>query len=110
METKYTRAIIFSKTSDLLQYWEGKRKNARDVLEAKWWDERKFHYATKRNVQLILQLRYLPDGTTMARIKCPINPLPIKGEFAVYHLGAVIAFLQREGWQAQGSYGTAMFM
>ena len=110
MEAKYHRALIFSKNTDLLAYWEGKRKKARNVLELQWWDERKFHYATKRNVQLILQLRYLDNGTTMCKIRCPINPLPTKGEFPVCHLGALVAFLQKEGWNMEGNYGIAMFM
>lgn len=110
METKYSRAIVFKKETDLLPYWEGKRRHALDRMEQVWWNERRHLYAQKRNVQLILQLRYLPDGTNMARIKCPINPLPTKGEFPVCHLGALIAFLQKEGWNMEGSYGVAMFM
>lgn len=35
---------------------------------------------------------------TICRIKCPINPLPIKGEFETPSVGAVSHVLATMGW------------
>ena len=102
----YSRAIIFTKHTDLMPYWEGKRNV---VANPKAWDNCKARYQRKRDVSLILQIRYEIGQPMICRIKCPINPLPTKGEFKVSHLGAIIAFLEREGWTMQGNFSSAMF-
>ena len=100
MEVKYTRAITFSKHTDLLPYWEANRNK---YTSATRWMEDKDYYAVKRDVSLILQIRYV-NNMPMCRIKCPINPLPIKGEFAVAHLGGLVAWLEKDGWTMNGNH------
>lgn len=102
----YNRAIIFTKHTDLMPYWEAKRRISSCP---KAWDNCKSQYQYKRDVNLILQIRYEVGSHMICRIKCPINPLPTKGEFKVCHLGAIIAFLTKEGWMMQGSYSAEMF-
>jgi hypothetical protein len=63
------------------------------------------YYNQPRDIQLILLVRY-ENGKTFCRIKCPINPLPIKGEFEAPNLKAVIKFLQQDGWKEKHSLPT----
>ena len=106
METKYTQAITFSKHTDLLPYWEAK---CGDFSSRENWEKAKAYYAEKRDVNLILQIRYV-NSMPMCRIKCPINPLPIKGEFPVAHLGGLIGWLEKEGWKQNGNHSVRMFL
>lgn len=55
------------------------------------------HYAQERIVQLILLVRH-EDGHCYCKIKCPINPLPIKGEFEVTTAADVGKLLMSMGW------------
>jgi len=103
----YSRAIMFTKHTDLMPYFEIKRAHSQCPNS---WENCKSYYEAKRDVNLILQIRYDEKGNIICRIKCPINPLPIKGEFNVCHLGALVAFLEREGWKFNGNYNLRMFM
>ena len=65
-----------------------------------------YYYAQERDVQLILLVRHetVRDdyGDNVAKcyckIKCPINPLPIKGEFEAVTAAAVGNLLKSLGW------------
>lgn len=54
-------------------------------------------YARERDVQLIAMFRF-EKGKCFCKIKCPINPLPVKGEFEVPSCNALAAFLETNGW------------
>lgn len=86
---KYQLAWIFSKKGNLLPYLYSKGYPVSEQAE-------KF-YAREREIQLILLIRNDRDGIR-CRIKCPVNPLPIKGEFTVPCMSAIYDFLLREGW------------
>lgn len=66
-----------------------------------------YYYAQERDVQLILLVRHetVQDahGDTVTKcyckIKCPINPLPIKGEFEAVTTAAVDKLLKSLGWR-----------
>lgn len=85
----YTKAYIFTKTENLVKYF-----NAHEPTLHENTFER---YIQPREVQLILLIRYEGDKC-ICRIKCPINPLPIKGEFVAVAPGAVGSLLSTLGW------------
>ena len=86
----YTKAIIFTKTENLVKYFNGHEPPL---------PENTFNrYLQPREIQLILLVRY-EEGKCICRIKCPINPLPIKGEFVAVSSGAVGSLLSTLGWK-----------
>lgn len=91
----YHTAIIFTKRDNLLKWF-----SANDTFYAQGTDayqRARAVYATEREVRLILLVRY-EEGKSICRIKCPINPLPIKGEFEAPTVGAVSHTLETMGW------------
>lgn len=102
MNTNYTTAIIFTKHADLMPWFEGKYSYRDDSYTTSvGFNQFKKDCGRARDVQLILLVRYDYTNTgsrTYCKIKCPINPLPIKGEFEVVSLKLIVKFLEREGW------------
>lgn len=94
----YTRAIIFTKHTDMMPWFDGKYPNMSDAyIQSVGFNQFKKDCARLRDVQLLLLVRY--DGIhTYCKIKCPINPLPIRGEFEAPSLRNVIKFLEADGW------------
>lgn len=94
---KYDVVVIFKKVADLLPYYHGaidKMDGAGRIVS---------HYAKERPVNLVLLIRNEYDHTTgkrhvFCKINCPINPLPVKGEFEVPSVSAVEHFLLDAGW------------
>ena len=106
---KYDRVLIFTKKGNLMQYLCTERVsrgfsngNAESI---------KRHYGEEREIQLIACLRWeetseLTDvghrvchqSRCMCKIKCPVNPLPVKGEFELPSLDSLRAFLKADGW------------
>lgn len=103
MTTNYTTAVIFTKHTDMLPWFNGKYHG----LPSKYgssvgYNQFKSSCAKPRDVQLILLVRYeypISGSRIYCKIKCPINPLPIKGEFEVASLGCLVSLLEREGWK-----------
>lgn len=93
----YHQAIIFTKRDNLVKYCWGKPALSNQE-----------YYARERDVQLILLVRY-EEGKCICRIKCPINPLPIKGEFEAPSIGAVSHTLQTMGWTYKEKLPLSMF-
>lgn len=92
----YGMAIIFTKRDNLLKWF-----SANDTFYAQGTDayqRARAVYATEREIQLILLVRFNEKGKPICRIKCPINPLPIKGEFEAPTVGAVSHTLETMGW------------
>lgn len=82
----YSMTIIFTKRDNLIKYfWSKPALSNRE------------YYAKEREIHLILLVRY-EEGKCICRIKCPINPLPIKGEFEAPTVGAVSRTLKTMGW------------
>lgn len=91
----YGMAIIFTKRDNLLKWF-----SANDgfwALGTNAYQRARAVYAKEREIQLILLVRY-EEGKLICRIKCPINPLPIKGEFEAPTVGAVSHTLETMGW------------
>ena len=109
-ETKpqYHSAYRFSKVTNLLQYLSsnyqryGTSGNPEDAERIREW------YAREREVQLILFVRH-EEGKCICRIKCPVNPLPLKGEFVVTNAGDVSRLLIDLGWTFKDKLNLAMF-
>ena len=111
--SKYSQAIIFTKRTNLLKFFyasvdmfdsrfHGEMDNS---VEYKRMEE---YYAKERDVQLILLVRY--DGNkTICRIKCPINPMPVKGEFEAAGISYVFSFLIEHGWSVKEKLSSRIF-
>ena len=92
----YSMAIIFTKRDNLLKWF-----SANDgfwALGTKAYQRARDVHAEEREVRLILLVRFNEKGKPICRIKCPINPLPIKGEFEAPTVGAVSHTLETMGW------------
>lgn len=102
--TNYTGVIIFTKYTDLLPWFHAKYGCGPfgNMPAGKLLAQREAHFARDRQVQLMLLFRFERgvDGTkrTFCKIKCPINPLPIKGEFEVVSLAQITNLLYDFGW------------
>lgn len=103
---QYNKAFIFSKHADLLPYFYGKYDSAN--ITSTQYTRLKSEYAVKRDVQLILLVRY-EDNKTICRIKCPISPMPINGEFNVINMRSIMNFLHESGWQYEDTWNLNMF-
>ena len=98
----YHQAIIFTKRDNLLKWF--------DVHKYKyaWGTNMEALYAKEREIQLILLVRF-ENGKCICRIKCPINPLPIKGEFQCVSTSEMSKLLTSMGWTYKAKYGIGMF-
>ena len=95
--SKYTCAIIFTKKTDLIDYlYTNKVLNRK--LSGVVSDGYERQCAEKRDIQLILLTRN-EGNKLMCRIRCPINPLPVKGEFEAPRLSVIEKFLFENGWR-----------
>ena len=113
---KYDRVLIFTKNGDLMKYLNTDRVS-RTIVVA---DEAKKYYGKEREIQLIACLRWedFPVSTRngiiqipkcFCRIKCPVNPLPVRGEFEVASLDALRAFLKADGWTQKQDVSSRLF-
>ena len=89
---KYDCVVVFHKCANLMPYFKARQ----DCVNEK-------RYASERLVRLILLVRYERDQNTgkfktMCRIRCPINPFPVKGEFEAPSMNAVKYSLINLGW------------
>lgn len=96
--SKYDYVYIFKKEADLLPWLECQKV-------AQISEKARAHYVNKREITLRLLLRYdhgVVDGRTVTRricrIRCPINPIPIRGEFEVVSAKEITRFLSELGW------------
>lgn len=93
----YHTAYIYTKHTNLMPWLQsnyikfgthGTTEQAQRIREM---------YSKDRDVQLILLVRH-EDGKRYCRIKCPINPLPIKGEFETTTAADVGRLIMSMGW------------
>ena len=107
--SKYHRIIRFEKETDLLPYLYSTGQRFRDSngnIPSHIID----YYAKKRNVGLILLVRYDNElKKYCCKVKCPVNPLPVCGEFAVPMLATILGWLKANGWERKESYHYTMF-
>lgn len=104
----YHTAIIYTKHTNLMPWLQsnypkfgthGTTEQAQRIRE---------YYSKDRDVQLILLVRH-EDGKCICRIKCPINPLPIKGEFQCVSTGEMSKLLKSLGWTYKEKVHYGMF-
>lgn len=57
------------------------------------------YYTKMQEVRLVVTERITTDGRIFCRINCPINPLPVKGEFEIPSWSALKRFLVSQGWK-----------
>lgn len=104
----YHTAIIYTKHTNLMPWLQsnypkfgthGTTEQAQRIRE---------YYSKDRDVQLILLVRH-EDGKCICRIKCPINPLPIKGEFQCVSTGEMSKLLKSMGWTYKEKVRSGMF-
>lgn len=112
----YHTAIIYTKHTNLMPWLQsnyerfgthGTTEQAQRIREM---------YSKDRDVQLILLVRHedVRIGGTIkhkciCRIKCPINPLPIKGEFECVSTGEMTRLLASMGWKYKEKVHYSMF-
>lgn len=104
----YHTAIIYTKHTNLMPWLQSNypKFGTHGIAEqAQLIRER---YSKDRDVQLILLVRH-EDGKCICRIKCPINPLPIKGEFQCVSTGEMSKLLKSMGWTYKEKIHSGMF-
>ena len=101
----YHTAIIYTKRDNLSKWLNSRYSKFRDAQEAA---RIRAEYATEREIQLILLVRH-EEGKCICRIKCPINPLPIKGEFQCVSTSEMTKLLASMGWKYKEKVHSGMF-
>ena len=91
--TNYSCAYVFTKHTNLLQWF-----NTNLLNQSVDYNKLIQYYSKPRKVQLILLYRF-DENKCYCKIKCPINPIPVKGEFETPSLSCIEKFLKNEGWQ-----------
>lgn len=97
---KYQQVYIFTKRTNMMSFMTSKTTQHISSREA--YTRCCEYYAKEKDVQLICMFRWerTTKGTKIfCKIKCPINPLPVKGEFEVPSIPAIEAFLITNGWR-----------
>lgn len=97
---KYQTAWIFTKKGNLLPWLYSKGCLTNEKTEE--------FYGRERELQLVLLIRN-DNGKIYCRIKCPVNPLPVKGEFEVPSISAIANFLYQNGWSRKQVFHANMF-
>jgi hypothetical protein len=105
---KYDCVLVFHKCANLKPYFEAKvspteQRFGGNMEYSKEYSRLERHYERERCVRLILLARYAYNPETrehkvFCKIKCPINPFPVKGEFEAPSLNAVKYSLINLGW------------
>ncbi len=83
--------VIFVKRTNLMEF-QSRIQPDKIVAPMEYYDK-------KRDVRLVVTERITEDGRVFCRIHCPINPLPVKGEFEIPSWGALKHFLIVNGWK-----------
>jgi hypothetical protein len=92
---KYDRVLIFSKKGNLMQYLCTDKVS--QMYRTTPSDSLKRYFGEEREIQLIARIRW-ESNRCLCSIKCPVNPLPVKGEFELPSLDAMRSFLKANGW------------
>lgn len=112
---KYSLVCIYTKKGNLLPYFGAKETH---FIQGRFYSSPQAklehiqrlhnHYAQEREIQLIAMFR-LEGSKCFCKIKCPVNPLPVKGEFEVPCHGAIASFLKANGWTFKQKIHPNMF-
>lgn len=107
----YHNAIIYTKRDNLSKWFDingYKYAQGANMEYSDRYQRMRAVYATEREIQLILLIRH-EEGKCICRIKCPINPLPIKGEFQCVSTSEMTRLLDSLGWTYKQKLNLGMF-
>lgn len=93
----YQYALIFTKRDNLSKWFNA--NCSKFIVDGNLEYSRR-RYAQERDVKLTLLVRY-DNNKCICRIKCPINPLPVRGEFNAVSEHEVRKFLTSLGWTCE---------
>lgn len=111
--SKYHQAYIYTKRTNLLDYFHGNvdmfsPSFGGQMENSPAYKAQEKYYSHEREVRLILLVRF--EGTKVfCRIKCPINPLPVCGEFEAPSSTAIGKFLDKNGWTFKEKFSAKLF-
>ena len=105
---KYPMVYIYTKKGNLLSYMTGKVMGEMHIKDQATSDRIHEYYKREREIQLIAMFRW-EGSKCFCKIKCPVNPLPVKGEFEIPSIGVVEGFLRKEGWAFKQKFYPRMF-
>lgn len=104
----YHTAIIYTKHTNLMPWLQSNYTKFGTHSTTEQVQSVRAAYEKDRDVQLILLVRH-EDDKCICRIKCPINPLPIKGEFQCVSTGEMSKLLKSMGWTYKEKVHSGMF-
>lgn len=107
----YNTAIIYTKRDNLSKWFDingYKYAQGANMEYSDTYQRMRAVYATEREIQLILLVRH-EENKCICRIKCPINPLPIKGEFQCVSTSEMTKLLASMGWKYKEKVHSGMF-
>lgn len=93
----YQYALIFTKRDNLSKWFNA--NCSKFIVDGNLEYSRR-RYAQERDIKLTLLVRY-DNNKCICRIKCPINPLPVRGEFNAVSEHEVRKFLTSLGWTCE---------
>lgn len=93
----YQYALIFTKRDNLSKWFNA--NCSKFIVDGNLEYSRR-RYAQERDIKLTLLVRY-NNNKCICRIKCPINPLPVRGEFNAVSEHEVKKFLTSLGWTCE---------
>lgn len=104
----YDRVFIFTKKGNLLDYLGTEKVRKANSGYAS--SSVKAYYEEEREIQLILSVRWdCNEPRCFCKIKCPVNPLPVKGEFEAPSFDSLRTFLKANGWTLKQTIASWMF-
>ncbi len=107
----YHTAIIYTKRDNLSKWFDingYKYAQGANMEYSDTYQRMRAVYATEREIQLILLVRH-EENKCICRIKCPINPLPIKGEFQCVSTSEMTKLLASMGWKYKEKLPLGLF-
>lgn len=104
---EYSYVNIFTKKGNLSDFLNTDTVSYR-LCDGNPSERIKAYYAQERELHLILMSRY-EGNRCLCKIKCPVNPLPVKGEFEVPSQSAIKQFLKANGWSFKQKLYPSMF-
>lgn len=93
----YQYALIFTKRDNLSKWFNA--NCSKFIVDGNLEYSRR-RYAQERDIKLTLLVGY-DNNKCICRIKCPINPLPVRGEFNAVSEHEVKKFLTSLGWTCE---------
>lgn len=92
MEMKYSLAYLYQKKGNLAPWYM-----TQQAAKGNYSKQVPKYYMVEREINLVVFVRY-ENHHCYCCVKCPVNPLPIKGEFEAFSLAELSRFLKTLGW------------